>query len=817
MTYFNKKNNGVENTSSKALFNASSSHEKILDAIYSRIGSAPESISFDRLQRFKTSEDVNGEKSGWYLAFSNDEILAVVLFGDWRKSPFNKWHSKQKDWGRIDSDERERINKYIESCKEKYEAELKVQKDRAAEKARKIFDSAQPVYDYDDSYLAEKNVPSFGLRRASNKTLIVPITNISGEIRSLLFIKKIDSIDSLNKARFIKKFLFQGEKGGCFFRLPGDENGPACIGEGYATCASIFMATGYEVFCALDCHNLKAVAMLVSKITKRKIIICADNDIARQEGNIGVQKAMEAARDSRSLVAVPKLDDNHSNSIDFNDLYQLRGPEEVKKQINSAKTPDSISIDTLNDGAEEEIHFLPSQLPEMGADAFYGIAGDAVRLACRSSEADPAAVLSTFLVRFGVEAGRHTYYAVGDSEHYTNEYVAIIGTSSKARKGTSAKPIDKFFDFEGAAQTSPGPLSSGEGIVQAVRDEVKEWNSDKDTYKTVDPGVSDKRLYVNDSELGAALKSMKREGNTLSANLRYLFDSGSSDPLTKTTKIRTTNAHVGIVAHCTEIEMKAHLPNLEAHTGFANRFLWISASRKKIIPFPEPMPEHEVMGIQCKINEAIKYSKKVGRLNFDDEARMMWAKIYPEISAEIPGSIGSILGRAEAHMIRLSLIYAILDSSESIKKVHLQAAQSFWRYSEASARHIFKETQLSGLAAKIYKIIEKGQVTSTELIKNLGNNYSKSKLEEALKELEHIIVSEKIKGKSKKPTTIFRIKALSDAKPYEFINSYGSGNKASIPQGQNIVLKSDDYIEKQLNSLNSFEFSLSDAPERIPA
>lgn len=48
---------------------------------YTPESGAPESISFDRLQRFKTSEDVNGEKSGWYLAFSNDEILAVVLFG----------------------------------------------------------------------------------------------------------------------------------------------------------------------------------------------------------------------------------------------------------------------------------------------------------------------------------------------------------------------------------------------------------------------------------------------------------------------------------------------------------------------------------------------------------------------------------------------------------------------------------------------------------------------------------------------------------------------------------------------------------------
>src|SRR5437660_12573476 len=73
----------------------------------------------------------------------------------------------------------------------------------------------------------------------------------------------------------------------------------------------------------------------------------------------------------------------------------------------------------------------------------------------------------------------------------------------------------------------------------------------------------------------------------------------------------------------------------------------------------------------------------------DDESRSLWAAEYPRLSAGEPGLLGAILGRAEAHVLRLSLIYAVLDRSPVVRPEHLHAALAVWDYADASARRIF--------------------------------------------------------------------------------------------------------------------------------
>jgi len=171
--------------------------------------------------------------------------------------------------------------------------------------------------------------------------------------------------------------------------------------------------------------------------------------------------------------------------------------------------------------------------PSLNLVALHGIAGDFVRLATRKSEADPAAVLATFLVRFACEVGPGPYLMVGDSKHYARINAAIVGDTSKARKGTSHGPVARCFDGlislysqerYVVAHSTPGPLSSGEGLMFALRDPVEKAVFDKNTKETVikivDPGASDKRLFVCDEELGGALSCTKREGSTLSATIR---------------------------------------------------------------------------------------------------------------------------------------------------------------------------------------------------------------------------------------------------------------------------------------------------------
>jgi hypothetical protein len=66
------------------------------------------------------------------------------------------------------------------------------------------------------------------------------------------------------------------------------------------------------------------------------------------------------------------------------------------------------------------------QWPELEKEALSGLAGRFVELASRNSEADPAAILLTFLARFGVEVGSRVFLYVGDTKHYARIIVVVV-------------------------------------------------------------------------------------------------------------------------------------------------------------------------------------------------------------------------------------------------------------------------------------------------------------------------------------------------------------------------------------------------------
>ena len=53
------------------------------------------------------------------------------------------------------------------------------------------------------------------------------------------------------------------------------------------------------------------------------------------------------------------------------------------------------------------------------------------------------------------------------------------------------------------------------------------------------------------------------------------------------------------------------------------------------------------------------------------------------------GVVGGLLARAEAHLLRLALIYALVDGSATIGLSHLDAALALWDYAAASVAWIF--------------------------------------------------------------------------------------------------------------------------------
>ncbi len=88
---------------------------------------------------------------------------------------------------------------------------------------------------------------------------------------------------------------------------------------------------------------------------------------------------------------------------------------------------------------------------------------------------------------------------------------------------------------------------------------------------------------------------------------------------------------------------------------------------------------------------AVERARTLGRLTMTREAASVWGAVYHHLSAERPGLLGAILGRAEAQTLRLAVIYAALDNSQHIDVAHLHAALAVWQYCEDSAAQIFGE------------------------------------------------------------------------------------------------------------------------------
>ncbi len=404
----------------------------------------------------------------------------------------------------------------------------------------------------------------------------------------------------------------------------------------------------------------------------------------------------------------------------------------------------------VNGGVDEDIEALPMPLPApwptLPTEALHGLAGDIVQALAPETESDPVAILGQLLVAFGNAAGREPHYQIEGDSHHSNLFLCLVGESSRGRKGTSRGRVMQLMAYADDAwcqKCVASGLSSGEGLIWAVRDPIEKKEPIKQKgritgYQTViaDEGISDKRLLADESEFAQVLKVLQREGNSLSPVIRQSWDTGKLRTLTKNNPARATGAHISISAHITRPELAKHLKDTEALNGFANRFLWLCVRRARLLPDGGRALALAPFGV--RLNYALAAARNVGLMTRSQTAGKLWHEVYPQLTAERSGLYGAVTGRAEAQVLRLSMLYALLDGMCIIEEVHLRAALALWAYADASARLIFgaePEDPLIGLVlAKLQEAATAG-LTRTELHNAFSRNIPAAKLLEALAKL----------------------------------------------------------------------------------
>lgn len=234
--------------------------------------------------------------------------------------------------------ERERQQRERTARLQAAEAERARARDAAARRCQGMWDSFSPAAS--SPYLEKKGVEAFGLKEDQGN-LIVPLRNIDGELRGFQAIAPDGQ----------KAFATGIEKKGNFHLIGAEgkdlSQGEIVLCEGYATGASLHMATGKPVAVAFDSGNLIPVAEAIrDKYPNAAITICADNDHAmKRDGqpyNVGVEKAKLAAQKVNGKVKVPTFTDKEKAQglTDFNDLHKARGLEAVQRQVGKDRVRD---------------------------------------------------------------------------------------------------------------------------------------------------------------------------------------------------------------------------------------------------------------------------------------------------------------------------------------------------------------------------------------------------------------------------------------------------------------------------------------------
>lgn len=419
------------------------------------------------------------------------------------------------------------------------------------------------------------------------------------------------------------------------------------------------------------------------------------------------------------------------------------------------------------DGNENHGVEIISNWPELDSDAFYSLPGEIINMIAPHTESDPAALLLQLLTSFGNVVGRGSYFTAEADRHYPNLFTVMVGATAKARKGSSWGQIKNLFrsiDDGWVKSCVHTGLSSGEGLIWAVRDAIEKTVAIKEKGRitgyqeeTVDPGISDKRALILESEFASTLKVMSREGNTLSAIIRNAWDGLDLRTMTKNSIARATEPHISIVAHITKDELNRYIDSTEMGNGFVNRFLLVCVRRGNILPDGGRMQDVDMNSYITRIRGAVNFSKSAGELRRDEgEARTLWHQVYPAISEGKPGLLGAATARAEAQVMRLALIYALLDHSEFIRFKHLRAGVAIWEYCEASARFVFGESLGDPVADAIKSGLDANpdRMTRTEISDLFKRNKNATQIGRAL-------------GALIERSLVFSVREKTDRKPIE--------------------------------------------------
>lgn len=298
--------------------------------------------------RCEAENDKAPEKTGWYVIYehltSDHRTIYCGAYGDWRQGEKGSWQRIKPKGGRLSAEDREVMKKRAEEGQRKA-AEAEARKHRTA--ARRAAAMWKKLPEKGTSlYVERKRVVAFGLRYSKKSgAALVPMRRVKdGQLSGLqVLYPQVQAETGRDKSYW----PYGLEKEGAAHIIgPDPEPGDVVlVCEGYATGASLHMATNLPTVVCFDAGNLLPVGKaLRERYPGRQLLFCADDDwktvINGKPHNTGRIRAENAATVTGGQVVLPVFDnDREERWTDFNDLHCAEGLETVRRQVMAAVKP----------------------------------------------------------------------------------------------------------------------------------------------------------------------------------------------------------------------------------------------------------------------------------------------------------------------------------------------------------------------------------------------------------------------------------------------------------------------------------------------
>lgn len=667
-----------------------------------------------KVHRYSTDEKRN--KDEWYVGHEGVSLRGrqylIVTFGSWSEASKYEYKSWTQD-NNFDEYEISELKQVLQLKRLQVEQELKESYEKTAQVAQDLwsnYSEMPPLEKYSRYTRLKKIKPTGGVRFGTNSagypSLVIPLRNKAGVIRTLQYI----SIDSKDKS--YKCFLSGGEKRGNFHIIGEliDPKGKIYIVEGYATGVSVHDATQKPVVIAFDSGNLDCVAQNVKSLyPEAEIIIAGDNDA----GGVGQKKAAEAAKNigvSFIIPVFPREFASESNT-DFNDLYQSCGIEEVAQQLNqtSMNTPAPIAVPSgLFDQDEPCAEFKLSYLPETLREYVTALS--------KTTNAHPIMITSSVLVTVSAFIGTKMVMKKGVyfQDLYPNLWILCIARSGQYKttalnngaKIANDKQDQVFKAMKAMECESPSEELKDQILQKSLEGVVLPTKLTAEAFLAHLAEGHQGAVYAG--EFGGWLQNLdKNHNNDFKAILTEFYDVPSS----YRSKTKTQGDHIietPYISICGVSAMpwiRHNLKPSDIASGFFARFLLFVPPYQegKSLAFPEPVEEAHIQAEQkfkaCL--DDILYS--IGEKRFmypSDEARKL-IQFYHDYIIDFPKQYGDkaeeilqpYVKRWSPTLIKLSMIMQLFidPKTDQVSEVAVMSAMKILTPAMKSTAMLFEK------------------------------------------------------------------------------------------------------------------------------